>query len=633
MSFPSVVPNPVMKTETFPNKFVAGNTQYCIEEWKKITSDPFILLGVAGIRIDFEAIPLQKEIPRKFHMSVHDKLKLDFELQIMFEKGIVEEACASKGQFISNLFTVPKPSGRHRVILDLSRLNEDVVYNHFKMDNLQSAMELLSRDCFMASIDLQDAYYSIPIYLADRKFLRFYWNDKLFQYTCLPNGLALAPRYFSKFLKPVFSALQEKGFTCFGYIDDTFILHETKEGCRQTTEILAQMLTKLGFTINQEKSVFIPSKQLTFLGFILDSEKMCIFPTEKKIVKFEVLAKDFLKRKTHKIRDLARVIGTIIDLTKGVEYGMNHYRLLEQDKIQALNLNKGNFDAKMVTSQLARLEIKWWLNNIREGRRRVWTEKPDHSIVSDASNLGWGAVVDGSNCIGWPWGLKDHHLHINAKETLACFLGIKTFLNEESNCLIKSEVDNTTAVAYINHMGGMKSTQCQSIAKDLWNYCEQKQIWLTAVHIAGVKNVEADYYSRNFQENLEWETPLAVFSDLSRAWGPFGVDLFASRLNNKCDVYFSWLPDPGASKTNAFLQDWPDSNWFAFPPFSCVAKTLQKIRMEGNSGVLLTPNWTAQRWYGALLRISKNRWLLGKHHLINSVNGEKWHLPLVAWKI
>lgn len=77
-----------------------------------------------------------------------------------------------------------------RIILNLRELNESVEYHRFKMETLQHAIQMMTPGCFMASIDLKDAYYSIPVCEADRKFLRFMWEGRLYQYTCLPNGLA-----------------------------------------------------------------------------------------------------------------------------------------------------------------------------------------------------------------------------------------------------------------------------------------------------------------------------------------------------------------------------------------------------------------------------------------------------------
>ena len=99
------------------------------------------------------------------------------------------------------------------------------------MDTLQVALRLTQPQCFWASIDLKEAYYSVPVGNSSRKYLRFLYKDCLFQYTYLPNGLASAPRIFTKILKPVLSELRKKGISCLIYIDDFLIQASTKEEC------------------------------------------------------------------------------------------------------------------------------------------------------------------------------------------------------------------------------------------------------------------------------------------------------------------------------------------------------------------------------------------------------------------
>lgn len=64
--------------------------------------------------------------------------------------------------------------GTHRVILNLKVLNENVTHQHLKMDTLSSAIRFIKPDSYMASVTLRDAYYSVPVALDDRRFLRFY---------------------------------------------------------------------------------------------------------------------------------------------------------------------------------------------------------------------------------------------------------------------------------------------------------------------------------------------------------------------------------------------------------------------------------------------------------------------------
>ena len=94
------------------------------------------------------------------------------------------------------------------MILNLKELNKFVAYQHFKMDSLKCVTSLMTQGCYTASVDTRDAYYTVPVALEHQKYLKFTWRDKLYQYTCLTNGLASAPRIFTKLLKPVFKVLR-----------------------------------------------------------------------------------------------------------------------------------------------------------------------------------------------------------------------------------------------------------------------------------------------------------------------------------------------------------------------------------------------------------------------------------------
>lgn len=92
------------------------------------------------------------------------------------------------------------------------------------MDTLRTALKLIRPECFMASVDLKDVYYSIPIAEEDRKFLTFEWKGKQYQYTFLPNGLSSAQKIFTKIVKPVYAHLCSIGHICMGHIDDSVFI-------------------------------------------------------------------------------------------------------------------------------------------------------------------------------------------------------------------------------------------------------------------------------------------------------------------------------------------------------------------------------------------------------------------------
>ena len=136
--------------------------------------------------------------------------ELDTETEKLLSMGVIEKSMHQRDEIISPVFTVP--DGSYCLILDLKKNNDSVQYEHFKMDNLTSATQMMTRGCYMASVDLRHAYYSVPIKAEYRKYLKFKWEKEFYQYTCFPNGLSNCPHYFTKLMKLVYATLRPQGY-------------------------------------------------------------------------------------------------------------------------------------------------------------------------------------------------------------------------------------------------------------------------------------------------------------------------------------------------------------------------------------------------------------------------------------
>ena len=76
-------------------------------------------------------------------------------------------------QVMYPILTCVKKDGSHRVIFNLKKLNESVSYHHFKMDTVETALKLMTENCFMTSLNLKNAYYSILIAKEHQKYVKF----------------------------------------------------------------------------------------------------------------------------------------------------------------------------------------------------------------------------------------------------------------------------------------------------------------------------------------------------------------------------------------------------------------------------------------------------------------------------
>ena len=557
-----------------------------------------------GYQLEFNSFPVQFAV-RETKFNKNEGEIMDIELQKLIDKGVIEETEHSEGEYISTVFLRPKKDGKYRLILNLKQLNEHIEYCHFKMERLCTALRLIKPGCFMGSVDLSDAYYSVNVTNNDRKYLRFLWRGKLYQYTCLPNGLSSAPRLFTKLLKPVYALLRSQGHVSVAYIDDSYLQGDSYSECLHNIHATKELFRSLGFVVNDEKSVIKPTNEIVFLGFKLNSINMTIGVTEEKIKKFNKLFKQFSMEKTYTIRQVAELVGVLVSLSIAIPLGTLYTKVLERDKADALKLNKGNFDAKMKLSPLACDDLKWWYTEINSGVTAP-IQRPgiSASLTTDASGVGWGAECNGVST-GGQWSIAEQEFvhNINYLELNAVFLGLQSFCNELTNKHVKILCDNSTTVAYINNMGGTKSAVCNAKTRELWTFAYAHNMWLSAIHLPGVENVIADRESRLIRDETEWSLNNDLFHKLTTVFFVPKIDLFASRLNKQLECYVSWKNDPGAFAVDAFTICWTQLSFYAFPPFSILDRVCQKIMMDKAEGLLVAPLWDTQIWYPIILKM------------------------------
>ena len=95
-------------------------------------------------------------------------------------------------------------------------------------------------------------------------------------------------------------------------------------------------------------------------------------------------------------------------------------------------------------------------------------------------------------------------MHINVLELKAAFIGIRTYCHNRSYKHIRVMSDSSTAIAYFNNKGDIKCKKCNEIAKEIWLWCFKNNSFISAAHIPGKHNIEADKFSRKINNNTEW---------------------------------------------------------------------------------------------------------------------------------
>ena len=367
--------------------------KYFGKNWEKITNDEFVLNAVKGYKIPFYKKVEQKELPHNMITTAEERYHLSIAIQKMINSGAIEQCKSSTNQFLSSYFLVPKPGGSFRFILNLKQLNLFVETEHFKIEDIRTAINILHKDDFMCKVDLKDAYFLVPIHKSHRKFLRFTFNGKLYQFTVLPFGLSTSPYVFSKILKPVINILRSRGFRSTIYLDDICLFGESKSICLKNTNETIELLTSLGFIINFDKSNIVRSKICQFLGFVIDSDRMLLMLTGIKRFKIHDKITSFLSKNQCTIRELAEIIGILVAACPAVRYGWIYYKNLEIDKYLALKKFNKNLEKRIILSNDPIENLEWWRDHILHATNIIRSFSFKKEIFSDASKSGWGAFA------------------------------------------------------------------------------------------------------------------------------------------------------------------------------------------------------------------------------------------------
>lgn len=600
---------PNMHNINVPQLKTACRLQHFINNWKLITSDKWILQTVSGYQIPFLCKPHQWR-PRITKVKSQEQSEMFMAIiSDLMTKGAIKEVQKQDEQFVSTMFLIHQPT-KVRPIFNLKSLNKYVRAEKFKLESLDLVKSIMKKGDYLMKLDLTDAYYTIPISQNHRKFLRFQLQGKMYEYQCLPFGLSSAPRAFTKLMKPVISLLRKAGLRLVLYIDDFLIMHQDLQEIQTIFNLIVQLLTDLGFLIKREKCSPAPTKELTFLGALLNSDKMTISVPQEKMTDLQNRCLNLQKSKVCKSKDLAGTIGLMSHVARiGLWEAPLYYRKTQKQYIASVHLH-GTYQKsrdKIIHLNLETLsELKWWTSHELSQHNGIPLNLPpfDLTIATDSSKKGWGAFCNGQKT-GGQWEVSESRAHINVLELKAALLALRSFVRTQRKCPVHIELlmDNSTAVAYLNKRGGTKSSTLAQLAVEIWTFCLSHNIWITARHLPGVLNVEADFASRNFNNRTEWTLDRKIFRQVTSLFYTPQVDLFASRITHQLPMYMSRYPDPESLAVDAFSQNWNKWTVFIHPPIVLLPRILQKLRQDNASGILIAPHWPGQPWFPLIIEL------------------------------
>lgn len=599
-----------------PLSRVGGRLQLFAEAWLDRIQDRWVLSTVSGgYKLELSEFPPPRFLTSNVPKDLGKRRSLALALDHLLSQGVIRELPVEEQGlgFYSNLFTVPKPNGDVRPILDLKALNKFLRVQSFRMESIRSVVASLQGGELLASIDIKDAYLHVPIFLDHQKLLRFAVNQRHFQFVALPFGLATAPRVFTKVLAPLLAYLRSQGISIVAYLDDLLVVDRSVADLNSAVHRTVKFLESMGWVLNLDKSALMPVQRLEYLGLLIDTKLKRVFLPQRKFEALRELVQLVKAKRQPPIRLCMRLLGKMVASFEAVPFAQFHSRELQHAILSAWNKKVQALDLPMSLSRSVRQSLCWWLvpRNLLKGKSFVpvtW-----QVVTTDASLLGWGAVLGGLSLQG-KWSASERSLPINLLEIRAVYLALSAWSDRLKGLPVRIQSDNVTAVAYINHQGGTRSRAAQREVNRILTWAEKYVPCISAVFIPGIDNWRADYLSRQQVLPGEWTLHPDIFQSICQRWGTPDVDLFASRFNARVGNFLSRTRDPLAYGTDALVFPWDQfSLMYAFPPLQLLPRLLRRVKSEGRPVILVAPAWPRRAWFADIVRMSV---------------GQPWSLPL-----
>jgi hypothetical protein len=196
-------------------------------------------------------------------------------IEKMHQRNVIRPSCSP---WAAPILLADKKNGKVRFCVDFRQLNKQTKKDSYPLPMMDEILAILGSANYFSTIDLTDAFWSIPIREKDIEKTAFISKFGLWEFLSMPFGLTNAPATQQRFIESVLQGLLFK--CCFAYIDDVVIYSENFEDHMVNIEQILERLRENHLVLQPAKCAFCrPTFEI--LGFV--ATKDGLKPNPKKV--------------------------------------------------------------------------------------------------------------------------------------------------------------------------------------------------------------------------------------------------------------------------------------------------------------------------------------------------------------
>ncbi|XP_060594733.1 uncharacterized protein LOC132749068 [Ruditapes philippinarum] len=257
--------------------------------------------------------------------------------------------------FYSTLFLVPKKNGELRPVINLRPLNRYLVKKHFKMD---TRLGIFNRS--------QRRIHAYPNFPKTSQVSKVCISREMLS---VESNVFVAPRVFTKIVSVVAAHLRTQNIRLAVYLDDWLCLNQIHQHLLKDQYVCLNLLIKLGFLVNLEKSNLTPQQIITYIGAVFNLKLGLILPTEERFLKIQNAILDLVNGK-NKAQNFLHLLGLMASCLELIPNARLFMRPIQLHLLSFWKPSSYSLDMIIPFTQHLQSHLRWWLNpaNIFKGR-------------------------------------------------------------------------------------------------------------------------------------------------------------------------------------------------------------------------------------------------------------------------
>ena len=289
---------------------IQSDSSYNGIEAEAKANHPRLFKGLGELKDEFkitlkpDLTPFALTTPHRVALPLMSKVKA--QLERMENLGVISEVDVPT-DWCAGTVVVPKPDGKIRICVDLTKLNESVLRETYPLPKIKNMLAQIKESKYLTKLDCNSGFWQEKLEPDSRLLTTFITPFGRFCFNCMPFGIKSAPEHYQRKMIQILEGLDGH----ISIIDDMLIHGKTQKEHDERVRAVLKKLNEAGATLNPEKCEF-SKREVKFAGHLMSEDGIKSDP--EKIESFQGMTSP------QNVGDVRRFLGMVNQLGRFIPH-------------------------------------------------------------------------------------------------------------------------------------------------------------------------------------------------------------------------------------------------------------------------------------------------------------------------